>query len=142
MDLKTSLMNLQCEMVAERTVVNPRHISWLQYDILFQLAKEEEILPSKLSVILGISRAKLSKALKDLKFSGYIRQSPNQTDGRELCTSITEEGRSLLADISAEHTALYHTALKALTKDEQEEFSRLSDKVSSALKAERLSGRK
>lgn len=138
MDLKTSLMNLQCEMVAERTLVNPKNISWLQYDILFQLMKEKDILPSKLSVILGISRTKLSKALKSLKFSGYICQLPNQSDGRELCTSITEDGKRLIINISANHTALYQTALKAFTQKEQEEFAHLSEKLSSALNEERI----
>ena len=33
-DLYNTLMNLQCELVAERNLVNPEQISWLQYDIL------------------------------------------------------------------------------------------------------------
>lgn len=37
MDLKRAIMELQCEMVAERNSVNPKNISWLQYDILSQL---------------------------------------------------------------------------------------------------------
>lgn len=141
MDLKTSLFHLQCELVAERSLVNPKNISWLQYDILFQLMKEKDILPSKLSIILGVSRTKLSKALQSLKSSGYIRQSPNPYDGRELCTSITEDGKRLLVDISAKHTALYQTASKVLTQEEQEAFARLSDKLSAALKEERVTGR-
>jgi MarR family transcriptional repressor of emrRAB len=138
LDLKTALINLQCEMVAERTLVNPKHISWLQYDILFQLSKEKEILPSELSVILGVSRAKLSKALKELKASGYIKQSPNPEDGRELRTSISNDGKQLLNNISAKHTALYQTALKVMTNEEQAEFARLSEKLSDALKEERI----
>lgn len=138
MDLKTSLMDLQCEMVAERTLVNPQNISWLQYDILYQLKKEGELLPSKLSIILGTSRTKLSKALKDLKSLGYIQQLPNQLDGRELYTSITNDGKCSLADISTRHTALYQTALTSFTKEEQQEFARLSSKLSSGLKKERI----
>ncbi|WP_373710779.1 MarR family winged helix-turn-helix transcriptional regulator [Jeotgalibaca porci] len=138
MDLKTSLIDLQCEMVAERTLVNPQNISWLQYDILYQLEKEGEILPSNLSVILGTSRTKLSKALKGLKSLGYIQQLPNQLDGRELYTSITDDGKILLADISTKHTALYQTALKSFTKEEQEEFACLSSKLSSGLRKERI----
>lgn len=138
MDLKTSLMNLQCEMVAERALVNPRNISWLQYDILFQLQKENGSVPSHLSVVLGTSRVKLSKALKGLKSSGYIHQTPSQSDGRELRTSLTDEGKKLLNGIAAEHIALYRTALAALTEDEQKEFARLADKLSSALKKKRV----
>ncbi len=138
MDLKTSLIDLQCEMVAERTLVNPKKITWLQYDILYQLAKEGETLPSKLSIILGTTRTKLSKSLKGLKSYGYIKQSPNQLDGRELYTSITVEGKILLDDISAKHTMLYQTALKTFTKEEQQIFASLAKKLSKGLRQERI----
>lgn len=32
--LKKAIIELQCEMVAERNLVNPKEITWLQYDIL------------------------------------------------------------------------------------------------------------
>lgn len=35
--LTDALMQLQCELVAERNLVNPNEISWLQYDILMAL---------------------------------------------------------------------------------------------------------
>ncbi|MCI5642700.1 MAG: MarR family transcriptional regulator [Peptoniphilus sp.] len=138
MDLKVALIDLQCEMVAERNLVNPKQITWLQYDILYQLKKEERILPSKLSVVLGISRTKISKALKGLKLKGYIQQLPNQSDGRELYTSITEEGEILLDDISLKHTALHQRALNVFSKEEQEAFTYLSNKLSRELRMSRL----
>ncbi|MDD7353476.1 MAG: MarR family transcriptional regulator [Peptoniphilaceae bacterium] len=138
MDLKVALIDLQCEMVAERNLVNPKQITWLQYDILYQLKKEERILPSKLSVVLGISRTKISKALKGLKLKGYIQQLPNQSDGRELYTSITEEGEILLDDISLKHTALHQRALNVFSKEEQETFTYLSNKLSRELRMSRL----
>ncbi|WP_018658934.1 MarR family winged helix-turn-helix transcriptional regulator [Allofustis seminis] len=137
MDLKAALINLQCEMVAERNLVNPKAISWLQYDILYQLKKEGEILPSHLSVTLGVSRTKISKALKGLKVKGYIQQSPNKFDGRELYTSITEQGRTLLDNISFKHAVLYQTALRVFTKEEQETFAYLSNKLSNQLRESR-----
>lgn len=80
----------------------------------------------------------ISKALKELKVSGFIIQSPNPADGRELRTSISDEGKQLLANISAKHTALYQTAIKVMTKEERTEFARLSEKLSNALKEERV----
>ncbi|MBS7576525.1 MULTISPECIES: MarR family transcriptional regulator [unclassified Enterococcus] len=138
MNLKTSLIDLQCEMVAERTLVNPKNISWLQYDILYQLEKEGAILPSNLSIILGTSRTKLSKALKALKSLGYIQQLPNKLDGRELYTSITEDGKILLTNIFTNHIVLYQTALKSFDEREQEEFARLASKLSNRLREERV----
>lgn len=138
MDLRSILMHLQCELVAERSLVNPLDISWLQYDILLQLDREHEMLPSELSLVMGISRTKLSKALKSLKVMGYVRQTPSKSDGRELRTSITESGRRLLEDISLQHTSLYETAIRSMTKDELEVFARLSEKLSSSLKQQRI----
>lgn len=138
MDLRSILMHLQCELVAERSLVNPLDISWLQYDVLLQLDREHEMLPSELSLVMGISRTKLSKALKSLKVMGYVRQTPSKSDGRELRTSITESGRRLLEDISLQHTSLYETAIRSMTKDELEVFARLSEKLSSSLKQKRI----
>ncbi|MDN5441370.1 MAG: winged helix-turn-helix transcriptional regulator [Lactococcus lactis] len=136
--LKKSLIELQCEMVAERAYVNPKDISWLQYDILIQLEKHKHILPSNLSIVLGISRTKLSKALKSLKSLGYIKQLPNQLDGRELYTSITSDGQNLLTSIESRHTILYEVANMSLSKQEQKEFACLANKLSSALRKERV----
>lgn len=138
MDLRSILMHLQCELVAERSLVNPLDISWLQYDVLLQLDREHEMLPSELSLVMGISRTKLSKALKSLKVMGYVRQTPSKSDGRELRTSITESGRRLLEDISLQHTSLYETAIRSMTKDELEVFARLSEKLFSSLKQQRI----
>lgn len=138
MDLRSILMHLQCELVAERSLVNPLDISWLQYDVLLQLDREHEMLPSELSLVMGISRTKLSKALKSLKVMGYVRQTPSKSDGRELRTSITESGRRLLEDTSLQHTSLYETAIRSMTKDELEVFARLSEKLSSSLKQQRI----
>lgn len=138
MDLRSILMHLQCELVAERSLVNPLDISWLQYDVLLQLDREHEMLPSELSLVMGISRTKLSKALKSLKVMGYVRQTPSKSDGRELRTSINESGRRLLEDISLQHTSLYETAIRSMTKDELEVFARLSEKLSSSLKQQRI----
>ncbi|MGY3814757.1 MarR family winged helix-turn-helix transcriptional regulator [Globicatella sulfidifaciens] len=138
MDLKRAIMELQCEMVAERNSVNPKNISWLQYDILSQIKKLEKILPSDLSIILGISRTKLSKALKGLKSKGYIAQFPNKLDGRELYTTLTDEGNKLLEDIEKKHTSIFEIASKSFTKEEQKYFIRLSNILSNELRKNRL----
>lgn len=138
MDLKRAIMELQCEMVAERNSVNPQNISWLQYDILSQIKKLEKILPSDLSITLGISRTKLSKALKGLKSKGYIAQFPNKLDGRELYTTLTDAGNKLLKDIAKKHTSIFEIASKSFTKEEQKDFIRLSNILSNELRKNRL----
>lgn len=138
MNLKTALIELQCEMVAERNLVNPKEITWLQYDILYQVEKEGEILPSDLSLILGVTRTKLPKALKILKKMEYIEQYPNKLDGRELYTSLTDNGKELLMSISEKHNSLYKIALESFSKEEQKEFTHLSNILSNELRKARI----
>lgn len=57
--IKIAVMHLQCELVAERNLVNPEELSWLQYDILSRLSQVDYMLPSELCILLGISRANL-----------------------------------------------------------------------------------
>lgn len=136
--LKSSLANLQCELVAERALANPEGITWLQYDVLFQLSKEGQMVPSSLSAVLGISRVKLSKGLKELKEAGYVVQSPNPLDGRELLTSVTEPGKLILKNISDRHESLYQVAEAAMSEEELRIFVSLAEKLSDALKGKRL----
>lgn len=136
--LTNALINLQCELVAERNMKNPRKISWLQYDILHYLSIEKEQLPSEISIILGISRTKLSKALKELKLMGYITQKSNEKDGRELLTSLSDIGNQLLQNINLGHQQLSHVADHVFTEEEKIQFVELSNKFSNALKAERV----
>lgn len=136
-DLKLSLVHLQCELVAERATINPQNISWLQYDILLQLENQNQLLPSELSDLLGISRTKLSKSLRDLKILGYINQLPNQLDGRERCTSISIDGKELLKNITMQQDYLFQIACRSLTKEEQRQFTYLANKFSDALREER-----
>ena len=136
--LEDTLMDLQCELVAERNRRNPQNISWLQYDILRLLKSENEIVPSKINLLLGVSRTKLSKALKELKLMNYIQQKPSERDGRELLTILTESGRQLLEDIDKGHHQLHHVAELAFSREEREQFAQLAEKYSRALRSERL----
>lgn len=136
--LKNILNNLQCELVAERSRVNPQGINWLQYDILNILRKETKMLPSEISILLGISRTKLSKSLKELKLMDYVQQQPSKEDGRELVTFLSKEGEDLLIEIDNGHSYLFQVANSIFDDKEQEEFIKLSEKYIETLKKERL----
>ena len=114
--MKNALIELQCEMVAERTYVNPNNLSWLQYDILHFINLHKNILPSKLSIELGVARSKLSKALKQLKLLGYIQQVPSDHDGRELITSLTQGGAEFLLNIYNNHESISNSQKKFFLK--------------------------
>ncbi|WP_438495282.1 MarR family winged helix-turn-helix transcriptional regulator [Paenibacillus sp. IHBB 3054] len=132
------LINLQCELVAERNRVNPKEINWLQYDILHLLSQQKWQLPSEMSTSLGISRTKLSKALKVLKQMGYITQKPSEMDGRELVTLLTDAGQELLDGVEIGHNHLSVVASKLFTEEEQTQLAKLVNQLSNALRSERM----
>lgn len=136
--IKTAITHLQCELVAERNQVNPEEISWLQYDILSKLSQNDHMLPSDLSIALGISRVKLAKSLKKLKQQNYIVQNRSDNDGRALLTKISDQGLTLLQKIHIGHDDLAQIVRETLNKEEQEIFVKLSIRLSEALKNRRL----
>lgn len=136
--LKKILSELQCELVAERNLVNPEAVSWLQYDIL-SLLRIKAYLPKELSKHLGISKSKLSKNLAVLHTLGYISQKPDLLDRREMITDLTEKGQKFLTETDNKHNELLVDAQASLTNEEQQLFAQLSEKFVSELRERRLS---
>nr|WP_324196285.1 MarR family winged helix-turn-helix transcriptional regulator [Bombilactobacillus apium] len=130
-------MQLQCELVAERNLVNPNEITWTQYDILITLTQGAK-LPSELSRVLGLTRSKLSKNLVNLRNLNYIEQVPSKNDHREMITSLTITGKELLSKIDVGHQHLAKVAAEVFSTDEQAEFARLANKMNTSLQEERI----
>ncbi|KGG54978.1 MarR family winged helix-turn-helix transcriptional regulator [Lactobacillus sp. wkB10] len=135
--LYQTLMDLQCELVAERNLVNPGQINWLQYDILSVL-QDHARKPTVLSRQLGIKQAKLSKNFTKLRKLGYIKQTPDIQDHRELITEITAKGLTFMDDIAEKHGELYNKAQKIWSKKEQEQFILLANKLIAVLRKDRI----
>lgn len=140
--IKTVITHLQCELVAERHLVNPEEISWLQYDILSKLSQTDHMLPSDLCISLGISRVKLAKSLKALKQQNYIVQNRSDNDGRALLTKISDNGLVLLQKIDIGHDNLAKIVDETLNKEEQKVFIQLSIRLIEALKSRRIKNEK
>ncbi|MBO0452295.1 MarR family transcriptional regulator [Enterococcus sp. MJM16] len=137
-NLKSALIQLQCELVAERNLVNPNELSWLQYDILNLLRQKGPSSPSLLAEQLHIRPSKFSKAIKTLKEKGYVIQTVNQQDGRGLLTSLSSAGRTFLDSVDAGHTYLYETADAVLSTEEKTLFTQCANKLIRAFEEERM----
>ena len=135
--LYDALMYLQCEFVAERNRVNPGNITWQQFDILTVLRTGVST-PSQIGQRLGITRSKVSKNLSTLRDLGYIRQVPDAHDRRELETNLTQDGRDMLDIIDQQHKTLEEDARQVWSKDEQEEFATLANRLINKLRQERV----
>lgn len=136
-DLYNTLMNLQCELVAERNLVNPEQISWLQYDIL-NILQPQSSRPTVMSRQLGITQVKLSKNLKKLRELDYITQTPDANDRREITTALTPKGQQFLSDIATKHRELYNKACEVWSKEEQQQFIVQANKLIDMLRKERI----
>ncbi|KJY65642.1 MarR family winged helix-turn-helix transcriptional regulator [Bifidobacterium polysaccharolyticum] len=135
--LYDALMYLQCEFVAERNRVNPGNITWQQFDIL-NVLRTGASTPSQIGQRLGITRSKVSKNLSTLRDLGYIRQVPDAHDRRELETNLTQDGRDMLDIIDQQHKTLEEDARQVWSKDEQEEFATLANRLINKLRQERV----
>lgn len=135
--LYDALMYLQCEFVAERNRVNPGNITWQQFDILTVLRTGAST-PSQIGQRLGITRSKVSKNLSTLRDLGYISQVPDAHDRRELETNLTQDGRDMLDIIDQQHKTLEEDARQVWSKDEQEEFATLANRLINKLRQERV----
>jgi DNA-binding MarR family transcriptional regulator len=137
-DLEKTLIQLQCELVSERNLVNLKDLSWLQYDILNLLSRKRDLSPSVLSSYLNIRPSKFSKEIKDLRNKKYITQEVSRSDGRSLVTNITDDGLAFLNSVSERHEFLYETALQIFSVEEQRIFTDLASKLNKALEQERI----
>ena len=135
--LYNALMYLQCEFVAERNRANPGNITWQQYDILTVL-RTGASMPSQIGQRLGMNRSKVSKNLSTLHDLGYIRQTPDARDRRELETSLTQDGQDMLSIIDQQHKTLEEDARQVWSEDEQKEFAALANRLIAKLRQERV----
>ncbi|MGE8203805.1 MarR family winged helix-turn-helix transcriptional regulator [Heyndrickxia sp. NPDC080065] len=131
--LEKALTLLQCELVAARNKINPKKVTWNQYDILETLYLFGDKFPAMLSTELGQSRSTISKNLKILKDYYYIQQQKNEKDGREVITQLTHSGNEFMEEIKSGHEKIAEIAASVLTPEEQITFSELCSKVSKAL---------
>ncbi|MFS7400809.1 hypothetical protein [Carnobacterium maltaromaticum] len=67
----------------------------------------------------------------------YITHKPNEKDGREFITSLSDSGKQFLQTINLGHQQLSQVANRAFIEEEKIQFAQLSNKFSNALKEER-----
>lgn len=91
-----ALGNLQCVLVARRSLINPDGINWPQYDTLYILRQFQPMTPSAIGEKLGFARSKMSKILRMLKDKHFVEQESAESDKREMLTRITEKGIEFL----------------------------------------------
>jgi DNA-binding MarR family transcriptional regulator len=71
----------------------------------------------------------MTNRLKRLAASGLVKRIPDPTDGRGILVGLTPEGRRLVDEAVAAHTANEHRLLSKLTADEKRQLGALLRKL-------------
>jgi MarR family 2-MHQ and catechol resistance regulon transcriptional repressor len=75
------------------------------------------------------SSGNITMVIDNLEKRGLVNRERNQEDRRVYVVRLTVEGRRLIGSIFPRHAAKIVEEMKALTRTEQEELSRLCRKV-------------
>ncbi|MCM1368712.1 MAG: MarR family transcriptional regulator [Roseburia sp.] len=90
---------------------------------------DDDIMPSDIAKLMGVSTARVAVALKSLSEKGYIERIPASTDGRRVVLRITQAGSAALSAREETIKDLIAAFLQKLTDDEVVAFSAIMKKL-------------
>jgi DNA-binding MarR family transcriptional regulator len=74
-----------------------------------------------------VSAPSMNRTVNCLQESGYVRRSADETDGRKVVISLTDEGRSVVDETARRRDAWVEEALAALTPSERWTLAEAAD---------------
>ncbi|MFI8415862.1 MarR family transcriptional regulator [Serratia sp. NPDC078593] len=128
-----ALGNLQCVLVARRTLMNPDGVTWPQYDTLYILHQLQPMTPSAIGDKLGFARSKMSKILRALKDTGFVEQMSGENDKREMLTKLTEKGVNFLNEAESARHSMARQVASCMSPGEIAIFTELCMKAAHVL---------
>lgn len=99
--------------------------------ILAILKLQDGISTRELAFMLGLRVASLNELLAKLEHAGLVQRERSPEDGRVMLISLTDAGRT--TEQSRPHRS---RAFEALTEEEQEQLSKILDKLIAQLESE------
>ncbi|MEQ5193078.1 MarR family transcriptional regulator [Klebsiella sp. CTHL.F3a] len=128
-----ALGNLQCVLVARRSLINPDGINWPQYDTLYILRQFQPMTPSAIGEKLGFARSKMSKILRMLKDKHFVEQESAESDKREMLTRITEKGIEFLNSAESSRRIMAEQVASCMSQGEIAIFAELCARAANIL---------
>ena len=110
----------------------------LQMRILKYLKREEKesIYQKDIQKNLDVSKAAISAVIKSMEKKKLIQKLPSKIDARKTKIEITEEGKKVLEEIEIDMKKINQKVLEQISKEELEEFIKISHKIKESLKKE------
>lgn len=139
-DFVETLAALQCVLIARRVQASDEKVrlNWNHFTILELLYLKKVLEPSAISKQLAFSRPNTSKYLKYLEVKKLIKRQPHEHDARSHRVALTSSGYDIIdAIISAQHENA-RLVCSALSPEEQQQFTRITQKIITALDDDEL----
>ncbi|MFZ1916999.1 MAG: MarR family transcriptional regulator [Terriglobales bacterium] len=123
------------EVVEKRLLeeIAGRELTLSQFKLLKMVALTEARTISDVALFLGISNAAASKAVDKLVRRKLLRRTEGQPDRREICLSLTESSRRLLAAYEDKKDSKLAEVFRGFPSDELRRAARLLDRLSAGL---------
>jgi len=124
------------EEVLEKRILEEtagRQLTLSQFKLLKMVALTEARTISDVALFLGISNAAASKAVDKLVRRKLLHRAEGQPDRREICLSLTESSRRLLAAYEEKKEHRLAQIFQGFPKDELKRAARLLDRLSAGL---------
>jgi DNA-binding MarR family transcriptional regulator len=74
-----------------------------------------------------VSAPSMNRTVNCLQESGYVVRSADETDGRKVVISLTDEGRAVVAETARRRDAWVETALDELSEGERDVLARAAE---------------
>ncbi len=95
-----------------------------QYSVLVHLERNGQLTPSQLADLERIQPPSMTRTINCLVEAGLVEKAAHPTDGRVVVVSLTEQGRTGVAETRQRRSAWLEAQLAAMEPDER---ARLAD---------------
>ncbi len=131
LDIKRAEQEL---MAAKHTALKPTGLTVPQYAALYTLAGNPGISSAALARTCLVSPQAMNVLLKNLQERGLVERTPHPWHGNVLETTLTEEGRAVLAAADARAVRIEQAIADELTPDERDTLRTLLDRCVKAVR--------
>ncbi|MFI6604322.1 MarR family winged helix-turn-helix transcriptional regulator [Nonomuraea sp. NPDC050536] len=132
LDIKRAEQEL---MAAKHAAVKPTGLTVPQYAALFTLAGNSGISAAALARACLVTPQAMNVVLKNLQERGLVERTPHPWHGNVLETTLTEEGRAVLAAADARAVQIERAIADELTPDERDTLRALLERCIKAVRS-------
>ncbi|CAM3538689.1 MarR family winged helix-turn-helix transcriptional regulator [Nocardioides zeicaulis] len=114
-------------------------LTHFEYGVLYALdaAPDGTLRMSALADYANSTLSRLSRAATRLESRGWLRRTPDPTDGRYTLAVLTDAGRDKVAQATPGHARLvHHLVLDRLTRAQRQQLRTVSQRIARAVREE------